>query len=67
MPGPWEWVFILLIVFIIFGAGKLPQVGEALGKSIRSFKRASGGEDSTAPKPPDTSTTDSSGDKPKPS
>jgi len=39
--GITELVLILLIVLLVFGAGKLPQIGEALGKSIRSFKAAS--------------------------
>jgi len=40
-----ELLIILLIVLLIFGAGKLPQIGDSLGRSIRNFKRASGGED----------------------
>jgi sec-independent protein translocase protein TatA len=36
--GPWELGIILLIVIVIFGAGKLPEIGGAIGKSIRSFK-----------------------------
>lgn len=39
--GGWEWIIILAIVIIIFGVGKLPQVGGALGKSIREFREAS--------------------------
>lgn len=39
--GGWEWIIILVIVIIIFGVGKLPQVGGALGKSIREFREAS--------------------------
>ncbi len=38
--GPWELGIILLIVIVIFGAGKLPEIGGALGKSIREFKTA---------------------------
>ncbi len=38
--GITELVLILLIVLLVFGAGKLPQIGEALGKSIKSFKDA---------------------------
>ncbi|MBI2829761.1 MAG: twin-arginine translocase TatA/TatE family subunit [Chloroflexi bacterium] len=44
-PGPWEIALILLIVLIIFGAGKLPQIGSAIGKSIRDFRKSSRGED----------------------
>jgi sec-independent protein translocase protein TatA len=39
--GGWEWIIILVIVIIIFGVGKLPQVGSALGQSIREFREAS--------------------------
>ncbi len=40
-----ELILILIIVLVIFGAGKLPQIGDALGKSIRNFKKASQGGD----------------------
>ena len=43
--GPMELVLILIIVLVIFGAGKLPQIGDALGKSIKNFKRASDSRD----------------------
>ncbi|MCL2150098.1 MAG: twin-arginine translocase TatA/TatE family subunit, partial [Dehalococcoidia bacterium] len=36
--GPLEIVLILVVILVIFGVGKLPQVGSALGKSIRAFK-----------------------------
>lgn len=45
MPGIPELLLILLIVLLVFGAGKLPQIGDALGRSIKNFKRASKGED----------------------
>lgn len=35
-----ELVLILFIVLIIFGAGKLPQLGEGLGKAIKGFKKS---------------------------
>lgn len=41
--GPMELFLILIIVLVIFGAGKLPQIGDALGKSIRNFKKSSDG------------------------
>ena len=34
-----ELLVIMVIVFVLFGAGKLPEVGKALGKGIRSFKK----------------------------
>ena len=42
--GPWEIVLIVLIILIFFGAGKLPQVGGAIGKSIRAFKKSQQGD-----------------------
>ena len=38
-PGPMELIIILVIVMMIFGIGKLPQVGNAIGKSIREFRK----------------------------
>ena len=35
-----ELILILFIVLIIFGAGKLPQLGEGIGKAIKGFKRS---------------------------
>jgi sec-independent protein translocase protein TatA len=35
-----ELIVILVIILIIFGAGKLPGIGEAIGKSIKNFKKA---------------------------
>lgn len=40
-----EALIILAIVLIIFGAGKLPQIGGAIGKSIREFRKAKDGLD----------------------
>ncbi len=38
--GTTELVIILVLVLVIFGAGKLPEIGGALGKGIRSFKKS---------------------------
>ena len=46
-----ELLVILVIIVIIFGAGKLPEIGGALGKSIRNFKKASDGKDEIEIKP----------------
>jgi sec-independent protein translocase protein TatA len=45
MPGMGELLIILLIVLLIFGAGKLPAIGDALGRSIKNFKRSATGQD----------------------
>ena len=48
--GASELIIILVIILIIFGVGKLPQVGEGLGKAIRGFKKGiSEPEDSGTP------------------
>jgi len=41
IPGPMELILLLVIVLIIFGPGKLPDIGSAVGKGIREFRRAS--------------------------
>jgi sec-independent protein translocase protein TatA len=41
---PMHLLLILVIVLIIFGPGKLPEIGEGLGKSIRGFKKAMSGK-----------------------
>jgi sec-independent protein translocase protein TatA len=43
--GPLEIGLIVVLVLIIFGVGKLPQVGGAIGKSIKEFRKARAGED----------------------
>ena len=45
--GPMELGVILLIVVMIFGAGKLPQAATSLGKAIKEFKKSSKTDDST--------------------
>jgi sec-independent protein translocase protein TatA len=39
MPGPGEWIIILLIVMLLFGAKKLPDLARSLGKSMSEFKK----------------------------
>ncbi len=46
-----ELIVILVIVLVVFGAGRLPEIGGALGKSIRNFKKASEGKDEIEIKP----------------
>ncbi len=45
-----ELIIILVIALIIFGAGKLPQIGENMGKAIRNFKTATEKEKIDAPR-----------------
>ena len=46
MPGPFELVVIFLVILLLFGAKRLPEIGRSLGKSIRDFKKALQGLDS---------------------
>ena len=46
--GPLELVLILVVILVVFGVGKLPQVGAAIGKSIRAFKEGQTGEEEEA-------------------
>ena len=43
--GPWEIGLILVIILIVFGVGKLPQVSGAVGKGLRAFRKGQRGED----------------------
>jgi sec-independent protein translocase protein TatA len=51
--GPLEIVIILVIVLVIFGVGKLPQIGSALGKTMKAFKtgQADDEEEEVKPRP----------------
>jgi sec-independent protein translocase protein TatA len=40
-----EMIIILIIVLVVFGAGKLPEIAGAMGKSIRNFKKAADGKE----------------------
>lgn len=40
-----ELIIILVIILIIFGAGKLPDIGAGIGKGIKNFKKATSEED----------------------
>ncbi len=43
--GPWEIGLILVIILIIFGVGKLPQIGSAIGQGIRESRKEQRGEE----------------------
>ena len=40
MPGPQEMIIILIIVLVLFGAKKLPELARGLGQGIKEFKKA---------------------------
>ncbi len=45
MPGVGELALIFLIVFVLFGASRIPEIGRSLGKGIAEFKKALAGDD----------------------
>ncbi len=47
--GMWELSIILVIILIVFGAGKLPEIGTGMGKAIRNFKGATSDSDKKEP------------------
>ena len=55
-----ELIIILIIILIIFGAGKLPEIGSGIGKGIRNFKKATHDkpEELTHPEEKDNGTED---------
>ena len=52
--GPWQLVLLLLIVLIIFGAKRLPEIGRGMGSGIREFRKGVGGDDSDSEPAPET-------------
>ena len=43
--GPTELIIVLVIVLIVFGVGRLPEIGGAMGKAIREFRSSQSGEE----------------------
>jgi sec-independent protein translocase protein TatA len=46
--GPTELIIILAIILIIFGVGRLPEIGSAMGRAIRGFRRETTSEEESA-------------------
>ena len=38
-PLPWQLLLVLLVIVLVFGASRLPELGRALGEGIRNFKK----------------------------
>lgn len=45
MPGPLETLVILIVILLLFGAKRLPEIGRALGEGIKEFKKSLTGPD----------------------
>jgi sec-independent protein translocase protein TatA len=39
LPGGWEWLILLALVFLLFGAKRLPELARSVGKSMTEFKK----------------------------
>jgi len=48
LPGGSEWILILLIVIILFGAKKIPDLMKGIGSGIREFKKAASTDDDSS-------------------
>lgn len=48
--GPMELGILLVLILIVFGVGRLPEVGGAIGKSIREFRKSQAGVEEEKPK-----------------
>ena len=53
-----EWLLILLVVMLLFGAGRLPALGKSLGEGFRNLKRGLAGDESGPKIGPDEATQD---------
>jgi sec-independent protein translocase protein TatA len=52
IPGPTELILILVIVIVVFGAKRIPEIMGGLGEGIKTFKKAMEGEGTTPTPPP---------------
>jgi sec-independent protein translocase protein TatA len=50
MPGP-EWIWVILVIVVIFGASRLPLVGRNVGQGIKEFKKGVSEGTKDEPKP----------------
>ena len=44
-PLPWQILLVLLIILVLFGASRLPELGKSLGEGIKNFKKGISGTD----------------------
>jgi sec-independent protein translocase protein TatA len=61
MPGMGELLIILVILVLVFGANKLPQLGEGIGKAIKNFKRGINHDDDIDVTPTDRRVSEGNG------
>ncbi|MBI5251458.1 MAG: twin-arginine translocase TatA/TatE family subunit [Desulfomonile tiedjei] len=56
MPGLWEIIIIFIIVMLVFGAKRIPEIMGGIGKGIKSFKRNLNSDGDSLKSPDDAST-----------
>jgi sec-independent protein translocase protein TatA len=49
--GPWELAILLIVVLLVFGPKRLPEMGKSLGRGMREFKNSITGKDDERPQP----------------
>ena len=49
--GPWELAILLIVVLLVFGPKRLPEMGKSLGRGMREFKNSISGKDDEPPAP----------------
>lgn len=45
IPGGWEWILIVVVILLLFGAKKIPELMKGLGSGIRDFKKSLNADD----------------------
>ncbi len=55
-PQGWEWLILLLIVLLLFGSAKLPELARGMGRSLRILKEETSGKDHPGQEKPPPST-----------
>ncbi len=54
LSGPWEWILVVLLVLLLFGHKKVPDLARALGRSLSEFKKGRAEGESMADKEPES-------------
>ena len=49
MMSPMHWIIVVLVILLVFGAGRLGEVGKGLGDGIRNFKKGLSGDGNEEP------------------
>jgi sec-independent protein translocase protein TatA len=48
--GPWEIIILVVVLLLVFGSRRLPEIGRSVGKGMREFKQSVTGKDEDEPK-----------------